>query len=275
MNDDGYDNVFKDPSVLLLWFIIACIIALSYFFGWIVPVVLVILVGLFSLFVYFYEKNHPPIKPYHVSNGENIYSELLDTKGHCKKCGSTLFYVEPDITTAQEIIDFARLADGWKDNPDALAGWMPPGVYCPKGCFDIHTTPIPKVKPDVGNSAIASKLGTFEDLLTLASKVGKSDDIYKKQNSFIAYYRKGKRRFLATMLIRKHFTCTVCNKQIGEAELHYEDPVQPIIDNSDQVTWGEPVGSYCDIRLSQLHGIMEHGDTASKELKSLCDGIKD
>ncbi len=56
----------------------------------------------------------------------------------CEKCSAKLFKVVPLKTTQQEIIEFARKTVGWRDNPDALEGWMPSGVYCPNGCVNIH-----------------------------------------------------------------------------------------------------------------------------------------
>jgi hypothetical protein len=66
-----------------------------------------------------------------------------DAHGTCPECGSTLFVVEVGVTRTEEIIAFAANAEGWKENPEALAGWMPPGVYCPGGCYAIHATPAP------------------------------------------------------------------------------------------------------------------------------------
>ena len=61
----------------------------------------------------------------------------------CPNCCSTLFSVKPGVTTAAEIVAFAMTAKGWRDNPEAIDGWMPPGVYCANGCYAIHATPIP------------------------------------------------------------------------------------------------------------------------------------
>ncbi|HEX9887213.1 MAG TPA: hypothetical protein VGA70_12030 [Longimicrobiales bacterium] len=40
---------------------------------------------------------------------------------NCPQCGAELFTVEHNVT-----------------------GWMPTGVYCPNGCYSIHTTPVPE-----------------------------------------------------------------------------------------------------------------------------------
>lgn len=67
---------------------------------------------------------------------------------HCPHCGGELFSVNPGVTTKAEIVSFARQAEGWQTNPDALEGWMPPGIYCLKGCTAIHSTP-PGPPPDL------------------------------------------------------------------------------------------------------------------------------
>ncbi len=56
----------------------------------------------------------------------------------CEICGEILFNVVPGRTMAGEIAKFALKAPGWNENPDALAGWMPPGLYCPNGHVNIH-----------------------------------------------------------------------------------------------------------------------------------------
>lgn len=68
--------------------------------------------------------------------------------GWCEKCGATLFNIIPGKTTQQEIIEFARAAVGWQENPDALDGWMPPGIYCPNGCVAIHADYPPPWPPE-------------------------------------------------------------------------------------------------------------------------------
>jgi len=72
-------------------------------------------------------------------DNENLY---YDDRAYCLKCGSESFTVEIGATTPEEIRRFASEAEGWRENPEALKGWMPPGIYCPKGCFAVHITPM-------------------------------------------------------------------------------------------------------------------------------------
>lgn len=55
----------------------------------------------------------------------------------CPKCRGKIFSAVPGKTTPEEIIEFVRQSDIFKDNPDAQDGWIHPGIYCPKGCIQI------------------------------------------------------------------------------------------------------------------------------------------
>ncbi len=72
---------------------------------------------------------------------EDDRSWPLDPRGRCRACGERAFRCVPGRTTAEEIRAFARGAVGWKDNPEALEGWMPAGLYCPCGHVAIPATP--------------------------------------------------------------------------------------------------------------------------------------
>lgn len=278
MNDQGNTNwdPTKSITVPIFYFILVAVAVLTYFFGWwVLAVFLSLWVGAW-LFAWFDDRRQigkGGAAPAGSATG-SASDSFLDADGNCSKCGGKVFVVEPGVTTMQTIIDFACTTDGWQENPEAVAGWMPPGVYCPRGCLNLHVTPIPTGLPDSGNAEISRKLGMFEDLLALIDKLGKQDDPYQAQDTFMAYYRRGKRRFLATMPLRSFFVCKVCNQQIGEAELHYEDPTQPVVPDQDAIAWGESVGAYCDIRRSQLHGVLEHDAPVPAALARLCDGIK-
>lgn len=82
---------------------------------------------------------------YSIAEGEREpHGEGVDA---CPKCRQRLFAVEAGVTTATEIASFATRTEGWRDNPEAIAGSMPPGRYCPNGCFAIHATPVPTGVP--------------------------------------------------------------------------------------------------------------------------------
>jgi len=49
----------------------------------------------------------------------------------CAKCGATLFFAIPGLTTGEGIAEFARQCG---DSQVASDRWIHPGVYCPNGC---------------------------------------------------------------------------------------------------------------------------------------------
>lgn len=76
----------------------------------------------------------------------------------CLNCGENLFKVVPGVTTQEEIINFAKDADGWQENPEALEGWMPSGIFCKNGCVAIHADYPAPWKPDKNDTSVP----TFE-----------------------------------------------------------------------------------------------------------------
>lgn len=124
---------------------IAALLALAW--DWRVLIGLAVLMAAGWLFAYIDDKRHQTAETEHdyvVSeqsvdgiSPENAPPEL------CQQCNTPLFTVQQEVTTAEEITSFAKTAAGWRDNPEAVAGWMPPGLYCVNGCYAIHSTPIP------------------------------------------------------------------------------------------------------------------------------------
>jgi hypothetical protein len=69
-----------------------------------------------------------------------MVEDLISDDGTCKKCGGALLNVIPGITSHLEIIAFAKNSPAWRDNPDAVSGWMPSGIFCPDGCAPFMLT---------------------------------------------------------------------------------------------------------------------------------------
>jgi len=278
MKDDG--NINWDPTksvtVPIFYFILAAAAVLTYFFGWWVLAIFVSFWAVAWLFAYLDDKryagNWSPSSPT-ADATPGTPDSCSDAQGNCVKCGGKMFHVVVGVTSEQEIIEFASSAEGWRENPEALTGWMPPGAYCQQGCVAIHVTPIPSFATGSRNLALGEKLDQFEDLLALAQKIGKSDDVYAKQKTFAAYFRRGPRRFVATMLLRHRYQCEICKKELGEAELYFEDPTQPVDSAEPRLDWGEPAGRFYATRRSILHGILAHDQPVPAELTELCNGI--
>ena len=124
---------------------VAAILALVW--DWRVLIGLAVLMAAGWLFAYIDDKKHQTAatKTNYVvcensvdgMSSEDVPPEL------CPQCHKPLFVVQPGVTTAEEIASFAKSAAGWRDNPEAVAGWMPSGRYCVNGCYAIHSTPIP------------------------------------------------------------------------------------------------------------------------------------
>lgn len=55
----------------------------------------------------------------------------------CPACGEPLFAIVPGKTNRGQIQAFARKSFAWRNNPDAVAGEMHPGLYCRNGCTAI------------------------------------------------------------------------------------------------------------------------------------------
>lgn len=127
-----------------MYFVYALVVVLFFIWGWPVLAVFAVLMLAFATFAYYDDrlqqaKVDSPDAAIHPTPDPD--EQAAEGGKNCPVCGSALFIVEPGVTNAEEIQEFVRKAEGWQDNPEALAGWMPPGVYCPKGCYVIHTTP--------------------------------------------------------------------------------------------------------------------------------------
>jgi len=118
---------------------------------------------------------------------------------------------------------------------------------------------------------IETSLLQFANVLDVAHMCAGAGDVYGKQEELIASCRVDGKAFLATNPLRSRYKCSVCAVESGEAELHFEDPSQPITDAA--TLWSQPVGAFADIALSELHGILVHGNPMPWELKSLLEGV--
>jgi hypothetical protein len=58
----------------------------------------------------------------------------------CEVCGAPLFHAIPHLTSRQDIIKFAKASKAYRNDKDALNGWIHPGTYCPNGCTEILET---------------------------------------------------------------------------------------------------------------------------------------
>ena len=112
---------------------------------------------------------------------------------------------------------------------------------------------------------------SFADLLRVAEFTAPAGEGYEKQRELIGLCRLEKRAFLAIMPVRSRFKCSICGVERGDAELHFEDPSQPLTpsDSDAQSMWGNAVGRFVDIDLSTLHGILMHESVMPSKLKEL------
>ncbi|MBD8526404.1 hypothetical protein [Pseudomarimonas arenosa] len=92
------------------------------------------------------------VRPQQDGAGAGSAAESASALNACPSCGKPLFVVEPGRTTAAEIKAFASRAQGWCENPEAIAGWMPPGQYCANGCFAVHSSPAAQAIANNGRS---------------------------------------------------------------------------------------------------------------------------
>jgi hypothetical protein len=123
-----------------MYLVYAVVAALAIFWTWKVLIAFAILWGAAILLAMFDDRRHQKLA--NQPSPEPLAPPIPDHQPpSCPLCGSELFVVEPGATTAQEIIAFALQAESWSTNHEALAGWMPPGAYCAKGCYAIHATP--------------------------------------------------------------------------------------------------------------------------------------
>lgn len=130
--------------------LLAAIGILIYFFGWIVLIWVFGLCALITIGTYIHDRIWPPKLPYPYDQDGGINSATQENSpmpfngDKCVSCESTIFMIVPGKTSKQEISQFAKASQAWKENPDALAGYMHPGIYCPKGCFSILLESSPK-----------------------------------------------------------------------------------------------------------------------------------
>ena len=113
-----------------------------------------------------------------------------------------------------------------------------------------------------------SVLLSFANLLEVAHMCSGGADVYAKQGALVSLCRSTKRPFLATMPLRSRYKCTVCGMESGQAELHFEDPSQPL-EGEPNSLWLNPVGAFVDIEMSELHSILVHGANAPASLQAL------
>ena len=137
----------KGYSITFLLIILILVFASIFIFGWItVPMVLALFFGI-TLGVYVHDRirdsknklpvTSDPLKEY-VENGDDLSSHGISSDGKtCLTCGESLFSIVPGKTVQEEIINFAKKSRAWQENPDAVKGWMHPGLYCPNGCVSV------------------------------------------------------------------------------------------------------------------------------------------
>ncbi len=249
--------------------LIALIVVLLLFvvMGWRALYVLVAVVAIVVAGTYLYdwygrrqsgatveEPSDDPAPTYYVGN-------------RCATCDTKVFFVTPGETTAEEIVAFAQGAKGWSENPDALEGHMPPGVFCPNGCFSI-VGQFPLPWPPVPGDRQARIVATFADLLDQAGK--EEGDVYERQQALMTTCRKEKRRFRATMPYRSRFHCQECGLETGEAEIYLEDPEQTPTYEPPKWLWvGRPRGGYAEVLASELHAVLKHDAMPTPTLATL------
>ena len=110
---------------------------------------------------------------------------------------------------------------------------------------------------------------SFANLLDVANLCASGGQAYELQAQLATVCREAKRPFLATMPVRNRFKCPVCGVEQTQAELHFEDPRQPISGPATEWMWSKPIGRFVDIDLSKLHGILVHGDAPPDEFALL------
>ena len=55
----------------------------------------------------------------------------------CKECGQPLFHAIPNMTTKEQIREFAQNSNLPNKEEIKRAGWIHPGTYCPNGCTEV------------------------------------------------------------------------------------------------------------------------------------------
>ncbi len=98
-------------------------------------------------------------------------------------------------------------------------------------------------------------------------------NIYRKQEEMVAKCRALKKQFLASMPVRHRFKCEVCGIEMGEVELHFEDPAQPLANGSTFTYFGTPAGLFLYTDLSTIHGALCHGKPIPETLQVLLSNV--
>lgn len=130
-----------------MYFVYAAVAALALAWDWRVLIGFAVLMTGAWIFARFDDKRHQAAEQRDDDEvGDHATGEMSPVEPEtelCPRCNAPLFGVRIGVTTAAEIAAFAKNAVGWRDNPEAIAGWMPPGLYCANGCNALHATPIP------------------------------------------------------------------------------------------------------------------------------------
>jgi len=119
---------------------------------------------------------------------------------------------------------------------------------------------------------IATKLQAFANLLEI-SRLCALATTYEKQKELVENFRTEGRAFLASMPLRHRFRCALCGVETGEAELHFEDPKQPLPGAVSDGLWGRPVGRYFAASFSSLHSMLEHSNELPVDFAELLNGV--
>lgn len=134
----------KVCSLPLAWFITLGIAVFFYFFGWFVLVWVGAAATIAAVIYYFYNLLRNNLARQHPSTfkikdlDQTCGFEGLDSSGrYCLACNEKVLRITPGKTSAMEIGAFASHSVVWSENPEALKGWMHPGIYCPNGCVTI------------------------------------------------------------------------------------------------------------------------------------------
>jgi hypothetical protein len=176
----------KGTAVHVFYFILVGVLVLSYFLGWIVVAIFAVLWMLAWVLAWWDDRRQihlPVVDEFGAPGADREADPHVDADGRCRHCGNTGFAVTPGVTTAEAIRSFAAKAPGWKDNPEALAGWMPPGLYCPNGCFSLHVTPSPIFDTPVSTPSAPSELTTIPRPLRITLA-----DVMRDGGSYVLVY---------------------------------------------------------------------------------------
>lgn len=137
----GVKNNQNAFSLPMNWILLILIGVLTYFFGWIVIVLVLLAAGLITLGTYIHDKivGVPGLVVYgNFGDDEDYRPYGLSRDGKtCRSCKSPMFNVVPGQTDRNQIIKFAKSSKIWSQNDRAVSGQMKEGKYCPNGCVTI------------------------------------------------------------------------------------------------------------------------------------------